>query len=1255
MRREDQFEAYQPSDGNRSAFPGQLVQHWPGDIDSDGVPNVSDFSAPSGQIPSPSFTPVRLFLPTPIDLSRATVRFHYPAFPANSNNHQQGVGGSIRLWTRDGTQNRLPWSIDQGGDLVLPDTTYRVSEVGNSQTLTLFVEGVSPSLEWADVLLEVSLDPDGPTGRFASFLLIDDDPPASAEGRATHLARDAVRLTIESVQTVQILANDLFATESQLPIGQGEDFAAFTVSRGEQQVQGDLSVAFRLDNFRPSAATPLTDFVLSASSSFFFDPVTQTGTVTIPGGRSSALIYVHPVDNSVSEWDESVTLELLPPALSGSMLSPKNYEVGIGRAVVSILDDDGATSVLHQNADVVSTSQAVETIRGDTLEVNLHDGRVRLLETPGTTAFQPNFVGSEGARPILLLDLDLPTTGTGDRVKFSVRFATMGVQSFEYPLASRQEGPVRVAFPIDATSLPTGSYDYDVEVHLLSANSVARTKTVRGRWSIQNLSNRNEGDSHFGTGWWVTALDRVAWDDGLPELPSRLANEDSTYRLARQGARVEQGVALLRGDQTAAWYNLPAADLQIAHVVNDRSSAAGYVESHAANWIDGTNIGGYLGNYRVTRDGAAAEATWNLSLTDDAVVQLLTTWVPDLDRDPNATYTVQGVRRIDDPAGPLAWSVQVDQRVTPGARFIDGQPWYSLGFVQAVPGMSLRVVASGSGQGRLVADAIAIARPMAADAFETPNGTFGQLLYRDDELVNQDKWGRATTFDAQRRLVTSTDRNGNPTRFTYEDADNDGRSDELSSVREPFGGDTHFFYSNGRLDGVVDFANRHTLYSGDTTREVRLPDPGFGQQGSVTWTIVTDIEGRLTTVVDPRGTATEVVYAGQSSRASQVIEASTEAEQAQWTIVSLVERATAHNALPKSLNAVEQARHQDARSNVWTFEVDSFGYATKRTNPFPFQATWSWNRDANGLVEQWTEPAGAGGSLPLPELTTAFQYDALGNLVREVYADGTALERRFDRQFSQLLYERDAIGREVRYELDGRGNIVLREKRNRSGPHRLTRYVVSPPFMAPGDLPGGLLQETTVAADSQDAVTTKVVYYVGGSRNGLPQMQTEAFGTARARTTEWDYDAARYVNRQTLQSAEDGDRTTLFVTDPLGRQVTRVEQDPGTSDHGPAVSSWKYDELGNVVLGVDARNSRTFWQYDARGRLELKIWVSPGGAVDANQASLILSYVYDANGNLVGTSDGRGITHHDYDERNFKSRVTYQPPNVPDSLLGTST
>jgi len=153
--------------------PGKLIAVNDGDSDNDGIPDFADMRHAS------KFVKVEADLSKvmdAIDWDTAVLRFEYSASdPAAVKTNTTRVGsltvtnyvpapGHLRLWTKDGSVQRNPASVANGGHYVPPGVNLPLTKLSPSpvNTLVFYAEGIRPFYS-SNEALTVSFYPRGPT------------------------------------------------------------------------------------------------------------------------------------------------------------------------------------------------------------------------------------------------------------------------------------------------------------------------------------------------------------------------------------------------------------------------------------------------------------------------------------------------------------------------------------------------------------------------------------------------------------------------------------------------------------------------------------------------------------------------------------------------------------------------------------------------------------------------------------------------------------------------------------------------------------------------------------------------------------------------------------------------------------------------------------------------------------------------------------------------------------------------------------
>jgi len=134
----------------------------------------------------------------------------------------------------------------------------------------------------------------------------------------------------------------------------------------------------------------------------------------------------------------------------------------------------------------------------------------------------------------------------------------------------------------------------------------------------------------------------------------------------------------------------------------------------------------------------------------------------------------------------------------------------------------------------------------AADAFVSPTAKPQFLAQDGDDWIWSDTHGNRRRFDADGRLLSETDRNGNATAYAY---DAEGR---LVSLTDPAGLVTELAYEGGRLASVTDPAGRVTAFTHNAAGQLTRVDYPDGSAQTFEY----DAANRLLAFTDRAGART---------------------------------------------------------------------------------------------------------------------------------------------------------------------------------------------------------------------------------------------------------------------------------------------------------------------------------------------------------------------------------------------------------------
>ena len=922
----------------------------------------------------------------------------------------------------------------------------------------------------------------------------------------------------------------------------------------------DLVVFFRLHTLESgtAAATDPTvnpsrsDYRASRSYATYQtgladDPYTRIGSVWIPDGRCSATLTVVAENDAVVEWDESVAIELIEwdeyrrlhdqildvtpndglPAgryrpnqpMDRSLYRLKLDEQGAAVdyvAVGTLLDDDALTSRVARRPDAESISEEVATISQGLVEVDLHDGDAQIV----LPLWGPTYRENDNLRALAEIVLQLPPCDAPiSRLTGVYTVAGRSGETVEFDVAGLQAyldvNPLRdlrlvVPGPLSLSdTLATGHYDDDVVLTAYLGDKTL-TRTVRGSLEVINRVHDELGSNEFGNRWWLDELDRVVPGDGITSQGGTAAS-----RLGPLGARTESGIALVRGDNSSAWFEASQVAPGTVMEINDAENAH-VTFSDPADWIG--NVGESGARYRTSIAGVQdreAYVAWHFAtLQPGHMYQVYVHWDADPQLASNAVYEVLG----GEPVAGGAGIVQIDQRFVPGEHQMQGRAWRSLGFFTPSSddnAMEVRLTTVVE-QDHYVDGLLSAGAVMLVDQWDfSPPPSSASKLEIDPTSgavqVTTKQNDRYEFAAATGVLERQQDRQGNRTEYHYLDADEDGRPDELSRIVRQGGLATTFRYTAGKLMSITDFAGRVTQWNidNDQVQAVTAANPGSRAVRPKFSFAYSAADGLVTQVNDPRGYSSRIQRDVQTRRVSRVVGP----DGYNWSIRPyLADGIAGELRLPsrgqigaRSIElaglAEPRATYVDPRGNVWEYQTDHYGLLTAEAKPAvpgsPQQDVWRWVRDDRGLPLRTIVPPGGGGDTPLPAITTRQEYDAAGDLLKRIFADGTYEQWTYDPVFHQVRSFRDRLGRRTGYTLDARGNVILQIEygsRSADTPDRRTRFTYSTAPESIDKLPGGLITRVVAAADSADAVTTEQEYYTTGPQVGLLRAIHSAVG-----------------------------------------------------------------------------------------------------------------------------------------------------------------
>jgi RHS repeat-associated protein len=454
-------------------------------------------------------------------------------------------------------------------------------------------------------------------------------------------------------------------------------------------------------------------------------------------------------------------------------------------------------------------------------------------------------------------------------------------------------------------------------------------------------------------------------------------------------------------------------------------------------------------------------------------------------------------------------------------------------------------------------------------------------------LSTTDPMGRITRFayDSKGNMTSITDALQNIRRFEYEPI-----FSRLSKITDAVGNVTTFTYDNkGNLTSAVDATGASTTIGYNT----------FGQLSSTTDTLGNttaygyDANGNLARVVDPLGNEVQKTY----DSASRMVE-QTDA------------RGRSTQFVYDGLNRITQVA--DALGGVTSFSYDGNSNLLTVTDARGNTTTHSY--DVMDRLASRTDQVGA---------VEFYQYDGMGNLISHTDRKGQTNSFSYD-ALNRRTGGNYADGATTRFVYDGGGRLV-----------EASDSIVGGIFNS-YDALNRLLSQTT----SLGIVSYR---YDGMGRRTRMDVSGQSAVT-------YAYDA---VNR--LKQIVQGSQVVDFTYDALGRR-TRLTLPNGVSteyqyDAASRVAALIYRNatgvLGDLTYEYDGAGNRTAVGGSfARTLLPDSVTSATYDAANRQLQFGDKAMEFDANGNLVSSSDFSGTTAFSWDTRNRLSGLAGRGTNA---------
>ncbi|WP_229008360.1 LysM peptidoglycan-binding domain-containing protein [Methylophilus sp. Leaf408] len=431
-------------------------------------------------------------------------------------------------------------------------------------------------------------------------------------------------------------------------------------------------------------------------------------------------------------------------------------------------------------------------------------------------------------------------------------------------------------------------------------------------------------------------------------------------------------------------------------------------------------------------------------------------------------------------------------------------------------------------------------------------------------------------FDAANRKIAAIDALGNRTETTYDATDN------ITSIKDALGNLGYYYY---------DAAGRTVL---QVNPDGAVTQNSYDALGNLTQSL--RYANRIQTIgTATLGTATipQIVSAAPTSGNSVYVLSDANKDEKQTT---------AYDSLNRKLNI--KTWIGATSSNVATdyysesFSYDALGNALSTTARNGATTTYSYDAAGRKLTEVLpvtTRNAANSGNIAV---SNTFTYDAFGNLLTKVEADGALTTR-------TTTYVNDKLGRQqqttqsvqtttgvsapaiTQKTYDARGNLTSEKDANNNWTY--TYYDQ---------------QDRRTASVKADGSYTTWTYDALGNISQQTQyankIQVSGTGTLSATSSIQLVTTAPGGNAVYLLTDATNDRSILYTYDKVGRQTGTEIQNITTGVYNTASSQYQvstgsittkteYDALGNIIKQTDGNGNVTRSWYNKAGQIVAKL------------------------------------------------------------------
>jgi YD repeat-containing protein len=498
-------------------------------------------------------------------------------------------------------------------------------------------------------------------------------------------------------------------------------------------------------------------------------------------------------------------------------------------------------------------------------------------------------------------------------------------------------------------------------------------------------------------------------------------------------------------------------------------------------------------------------------------------------------------------------------------------------------------------------------------SYKAMPGDYGNVSLASGAVSLQEKDGIVWLFDANGKLASITDTNGNSLTLSYTDAN-------LSNITHSNGESITISYDGGRINLVTDPAGQAVQYTYNTAGQLETVQKPGGVTTSYGYNPSngTPSARALTSIIFPDGTHHYYAYDTLGRLSEEYRDEG--AEHITYAYIS-----------PGMVTVT------DAQNNTAQIFFGPHGEVLETHDPLGSVAANAF--DAKTQVNQLTGPDGK---------TISLAYDARGNTVGMLNPLNQLIKMSFEQNRSRLTELVDSRDNKTQFSYDGSGNLQgitypdtsaesfgydasgevqsytnrrnssINYERNDRGQITKKTYSDSRVIDYSYDSQGNLL----TAADSLTGTVT--MQY--DTRNFLTQI---SYPGGRGFTFEYNN-----AGRRTKRTSNDGE--VINYEYDAARRLKGLKD--GANN---LIISYEYDINGRLSKEIKGNGTQTTYEYDAAGQLLHMVNYAPDNSVQSR-----FDYTYDVNGNRTSMTTLAGITSYTYDDIGQLTGVTYPDGRV---------